>query len=904
MGRTATFNARLAQPLYAWNRGLISPLALARLDVERVALSAETYTNWMPRLLGSTSLRNGLGYILSTYNNNKAVYLNFIYALSDQATLEMTDGAMRVLIDDVVVTRPSVTTTIANGTFDSALTSWTDADESGAVSQWVTGGYMGLTGTGANAAVRTQTVTVSGGNISVEHGVRVKINRGVVKFKIGSTSGGEEYVPEATLREGEFSFALTPTGDFYITVSSTTTYESRVDSITMESAGAMVIPTAFAEANLPYIRYDQSGDIVYVACDGIKQYKIERRATRSWGIAEYLCEDGPFRSANITPTTIAASAISGDITLTASKGIFKSTSVGSLYRITATGQTVSSSISAQNTFTDSIRVTGVTSSRTFTVDISGTWVATVSLQRSIGDEGNWEDTGTTYTANTVTTFADGLDNQIVYYRLGVKTGNYTSGTVVASLTYSLGSNAGVVRITGYTSDTVVSALVLEDLGGTAAVDSWEEGSWSPRRGYPSAVTFAEGRLFWAGKDNVYGSVSDAFESFDDTIEGDSAPIIRSLGSGPIDRINWLLPLTRLVAGAEMSEKSIRSNSLDEPLTATVFTIRTPSTKGSSPVAALKGDNSGYFVRGNRVFELEYDGSIFDYKTVDLTSAVPEVGEGGFVKIAIQRYPDTRIHCVKNDGTVAVLIVDRNEELKCWVKFETDGTIEDVVIKPASINSTEDSVYYTVKRTINGSDVRYHEKFSLDSECVGGTQNKQADSFIAGTQTSSATITGLDHLDGEEVVVWANGVNYSPRVNGVQTTFTVSGGSVTIPTAVTSYVVGLPYKARYKSTKLAYGGLGGTPLLQSKRIEQIGVIMRNTHNRGLRYGRDFDNLNELPLYERGRELDADEIWTEYDERPFEFEQEFSTDSRLCLEAMAPMPCTLLALVMVMQTNNKL
>lgn len=895
--------ARLNAALLAFNRGRISPLALARTDIERVALSAETQTNWMPRILGSMALRNGLGYLHSTYGNAKAYHLNFVYALSDQAVIELTDGNMRVKINDVVITRPSVTSAIANGTFDSDISGWTDADESGAVSQWVTGGYMGLTGTETNAAIRTQQVTVSGGNISVEHGVRVKINRGVVKFRIGSTSGGEEYVLEATLREGEFSFAFTPTGDFYISVSASTVYESRVDSITMEAAGDMVIPTAWALANLPYVRYDQSGDIIYVACDGIKQYKIERRATRSWGIAEYLSEDGPFRATNITPVTIAASAIRGDITLTASKSIFKSTSVGSLYRITSMGQAVTSSIAAQNTFTDSIRVTGVTSSRTFTVNISGTWVATISLQRSIGDENNWEDTGTVYTGNTVVTFADGLDNQIIYYRLGIKTGNYTSGTAVCSLTYSLGSNPGIVRITAYSSGTSVSALALEDLGGTSATDTWEEGAWSPRRGYPSSVVLYEGRLCWAGKDNIYCSVSDAFESYDDSIEGDSGPIIRSLGSGPVDIINWLLALQRLVAGAQTSEKVIRSNSLDEPLTPTVFNIKSPSTKGSSAVAAVKVDTSGIFARNGRVFELEYDGGVFDYKTIDLTSYIPEIGGDGFVRLAVQRYPDTRIHCIKTDGTAAVLIFDRNEDMKCWIDIETDGLIEDVVITPAASLAVEDSVYYTIKRTINGSDVRYYEKLSLDSECIGGTQNKQADAFVSGTQSSSATITGLSHLEGESVIVWANGVNYSPRVNGVQTTFTVTGGQITIGTAVTSYVVGLPYKARYKSSKLAYAAQGGTALLQSKRIETLGVIMRNTHNRGLRYGRDFDNLYEMPLVEGGADVSANQIWTEYDERPFEFEQEFDTDSRLCLEAMAPMPCTLLACVMKIATNDR-
>jgi hypothetical protein len=896
---------RLNTALLAFNRGLVSPHALARTDIERISLSAETYYNWMPRILGSTSLRGGLGYLHQTYGNAKAYHINFIYALSDQAEIELTNNAMRVKIDEVVVTRPSVATTITNGTFTSDVSGWTDADESGATSQWVTGGYLGLTGTETNAAIRTQQVTVGGADTGVEHGVRIKVERGVVKFKIGSSSGGEEYVPETTLRAGEFSFAFTPTGNFHISVSASTKYQSLVDSIAVEASGDMVIPTAWAESDLRYIRYDQSGDILYVACKGIKQYKIERRATRSWGIAEYLCEDGPFRVTNLTPTTITPSALTGDITLTASKSIFRSTSVGGLYRITASGQTVESSIAAQNTFTDSIRVTGVTSSRTFTVNISGTWTATVVLQRSIGDELNWEDTGTTYTSNTVTTFADGLDNQIVYYRLGIKTGGYTSGTAVCSLTYSLGSNSGVARITAFTNETTVSAIVLEDLGGTAATDNWDEGSWSPRRGYPSSVVFNEGRIWWAGKDNLYGSVSDAFESYDDTIEGDSGPIIRSLGSGPIDNINWLLALKRLIAGAEISEKVIGSNSLDEPLSPTVFNIKSPSTKGSSAVSPVKVDDSGLFVRNGRLFSLEYDGNIFDYKTVDLTSHVPEIGGvGGFVKIAVQRYPDTRIHCIRADGTAGILVFDSNEEMKCWVNLETDGLVEDVIVKPAETTAVEDSVYYTVKRSINGSDIRCYEKLAFDADCIGGTQNKQADSFIAGTQTSSATITGLSHLEGEAVIVWADGKCFSPRVSGVQTTFTVSGGAITLPTAVVSYVVGLPYKARIKSTKLAYAAQGGTALLQSKRIEHLGVIMRNTHNRGLRYGTTFDDLYEMPLVEGGEDVGDDDVWEEYDERPFEFEQEFKTDARLCLEAMAPMPCTLLAVVMTMATNDRL
>ena len=63
------------------------------------------------------------------------------------------------------------------------------------------------------------------------------------------------------------------------------------------------------------------------------------------------------------------------------------------------------------------------------------------------------------------------------------------------------------------------AEVLKHFGNSnVATTSWAEGAWSNYRGWPSAVAFYEGRLWWAGKDKIYASVSDAFSSFDDTIE--------------------------------------------------------------------------------------------------------------------------------------------------------------------------------------------------------------------------------------------------------------------------------------------------------------------------------------------------------------------------------------------------
>lgn len=881
-------------------------MALARIDLKRTALSAEIQINWMPRALGSMMLRPGWEFIDSTRNNAQAVHIPFVYSLDDTAIIEITDSIMRVRVDEEIIERTQIATNVANGTFASNLTSWTSADEAGASSVWVTGGYLGLTGTRFNAAVRTQQVSVAFIDQNVEHALRIVVTRGPVIIRVGSSSGADDYIAETSLRTGTYSLAFTPTGDFFIKLSNRAQYQTLVDSIQVEGAGDMEITVPWSEDDLKYVRRDQSGDVVFVACDGVQQKRIERHASRSWAVVNYEPEDGPFRLPNTGSVRLTPSGLTGNITLTASASLFRTGHVGALFRITSTGQNVSISVNGANQFSDPIRVTGVGGSRIFTVTRSGTYVASqITLQRSVGEIGAWENTGTVFTTNGTTSINDGQDNQIIYYRVGIVTGSYTSGTAVLSLSYSAGGITGRVRITGYSSATSATAAVLSPLGSTAASDLWSEGQWSDYRGWPSAVAFYEGRLWWAGKDKVNGSVSDAFESFDDAVLGDSAPVSRSIGSGPVDRVNWLLPLLRMIVGTQLSERSARSSSLDEPLTATNFNLKSPSTRGSSPVQALVLDSSGIFVRNDRMFQLSYQGDVYvDYTSEDLTIIAPEVGTSGFVKTALQRYPDTRIHAIRNNGMASVLVYDSAEEVKCWVEVETEGTVEDVFVLPGEEGSAEDRVYYVVNRTINGLTKRYLEKWALESECVGGALNKQADSFITYTGASTATITGLDHLEGEEVIAWGDGVNYSPLdEDGNPTTFTVSGGIITLPAVVTNAVVGSFYEATYKSTKLAYGAGLGTALTQPKRVSHLGLIMANTHAKGLRYGPDFDILDDLPEIENGALVNPDYIWESYDEESIEFPGEWNTDSRICLKAAAPTPCTILAAVVSIETHDK-
>jgi len=903
-------------PLATFNRGIVDSEAFGRVDLKRVALSAATQTNWIPRAAGAMSLRPGLEYIDGTRNNAETRHIPFIYAVDDTAIVELTDLFMRIRVDEQIVERVSVSSAVTNGNFTTDLTGWTDADESGATSAWAAGGYLSLIGTRFNAAIRRQTVTVAAADRNIEHGLKVVVNRGLVTLKVGSTSGDDDYIAETQLGVGDHSLALTPTGgSFFIEVSAKSQAAALLDSINVESAGAVTLTTPWTSGDFDDIRFTQSADVIFVASNGYQQRKIERRGTRSWSLVLYETEDGPFRPINATTIKMTPTAVSGDTTLTASDDFFQSGHVGALFRVTSIGQSVEVDVTAEDQFSDTIVVTGAGATRNFDVVRAGTWVATVTLQQSPSEPGNWVDLQT-YTGNGTTTVNDALTNGVVYYRVGVKAGNFTSGTVEISMTYSSGTIDGVCRVTSITSSLAASVAVLSSFGQTTSSETWHEGLWSGYRGYPTSVALYEGRLWWTGKDKIAGSVSDAYASFDDTVEGESAPIIRSIGLGSVDTVAWTLPLQRLMLGTDRSIVSVRSTSLDELLTTTNFNIKEASNQGSSRVAAERIDGRGVFVQANgkKLYEISFNPSItgeYDYLANDLSVLVPEIGDPGFVRIAVQRQPDTRIHCLRADGTVAMLLFNPLEDLKAWVDIETgdadgdNGAIEDVLVMPGGI---EDAVYYTVKRTIDGATVRYLEKLAPQDETIGGTYDSQADAFTMFINNpASATVTGLDHLEGESVVCWADGKCLKDG-DGAINTFTVASGSITLTDEGASYsasqgIVGLAYKARFKSAKLPYAASLSTPLTQRQRIAQIGLMIKNTHNQGLKFGRDFTNMDNLSKTIEGATVDDDAIHSDVTIPGVTFPGESSADARLCLEANAPRPATVTAAVLSIGTFDK-
>lgn len=968
--------SRAQVPFFSLNAGEVGLTALARIDLEKMRMAAESMVNFIPTVLGPMGIRPGMNYLSSTQGDTKTRLIPFVFNADTTSLLEISSSGLRVRNSDTLVnyvtnsttvvgtltgvtatyTRSGTTvtvtktshgltngtavyieftsggalsgwytvagaaantftvTTVATGTIATSnctyYAGWSDTSTNGSVSF---NGALELNSTKYSYARARQAVTVSGADQSKVHCVSITVTSGPIIFRIGSTAGGSEIISDQNLDEGNHFIAFTPgVGTVYLELEANQEFASKktVTAVTLVKNTNLLVPTPWAEADLGKIRYAQSGSVVFVACDGYPQYKIERRGANSWGVAKYLTTGGPYIGYSGRRVKLKSSGRTGNVTITADHNFFNANMVGSVFQITHPTQRPTITFTGEDQYSDPIRVTGVgTVDRTFVISIGFVSSGTITLERAFGTPEGWttvKDYTTSVSGNTndaqpdTTVFGattSSANGNVVYYRLSSRPGSGFSGSTSCYLSYDGGTTVGAFRIIGYTSPTSVSAEVVSFIANTSYTEDWRQGAWSNYQSWPSSVTFHDGRLWWAGLDKVYGSVSDDFYNFDPETEGDSGPIVRSVATGPVEGIGWMLSLQRLIVGTASSEVSIRSSSFDEPLTPTAFTARNASTVGSAEIQAAAVDSGGVYVQRNRtkVFELVYDVDTNDYGSRELTRLNQDVCSPGVSEIAAQRQPDTRLWLVKDDGAVAVLLYDRADSVVGWCRLVTDGIVESVAVLPTG---NKDDVYFVVQRTINGATKRYVEKLNTDST----TERWLCDAAYNWTNGSPTTsVTGLTHLAGKTVTV------FSPSAGGftvAPATYTVSvGGTITLSSAQTNLIIGLPYTAQFKSVKLAYGSNAGTALTQRKRVDHLALVGFDVVSDGVKMGRDFSNLTSLsPIY-KGKVQAAGTLQSTWDYDATSFNGGWDSDARICLQVTAPYPATIAGLVLSMKNNDR-
>ena len=915
---------------HALNVGVVDDDKLHRVDLEKMRLAAEDQTNFMCDAVGRMFLRPGFGHVATTASGAKAKLISFISAQSAAYMLEFTAGFLRVLdcSTDTMITRPSVSTTIQNGTDFAASTGWTLASTSGQTTAIATNKLTLSARAHGGKAIAYQAVSVGVSDRAVEHAIRVNVDNGPVTFRVGTAQGTDDLVSETSLDTGYHSLAFIPNAaTFYVQLSTSLPRNVVVSKCQIEAAGVVSLPTIWGDTTETFILQPaQSLDVMFIGCYGNAPQKIERRgdgasAGRSWSVSYYRPDDGPFLLSRSSDVKLTPSATEGNITLTSSEPFFKSSMVGSLVRVYHDGQSLDTYLAAAQEFTSTFVVTGINATeyneRDWTWTISGTWVGTINWQRSFDGEDSGFHTFRDKTTSSVTAITanaasqtndENDDNAIAWYR-GIFAA-YTSGEAHIVVTYDGGGGTGIARITGVTNTTTATAEVLTPMQGTTASADWSLGAWSDYAGWPSGVAFHEGRLCWLGNDAFNASISDAYYSFDENQTGDSGPLARSIAIGGRNEGRWLCSMTTLFAGTDAIVAKVGGSSLDEIMTPTNFSVKGIGPTGAEIFPPVKlGQDHSIFVgqSGVALYEMLFDTSGGDYAVNHLTKLTEGYYRDGITGIATQTLPDKRVWTSIDGATSMMIVYERQEQVFAPIPIETASgdVIECFAVIPGSTG--QDRVYASVKRLVNGSYERHIEKLALDIEAHPDTVAKVMDGFVSGTGAHSATITGLSHLEARTVVAWVDGAPVYDTDGVTPRTFTVSGGQITLPSAPTAgYCVGLAYRARFKSSRLAYAPDNTTAMLMQKKACRAGFLLSDYVRNGVRFGTQFDNadhpLEYLPaIHTDDGDTHANVIeGVDADEDTHVVPGDLSLDSRLCIEANSPMPVTVRSIVIGIAT----
>ena len=465
---------------------------------------------------------------------------------------------------------------------------------------------------------------------------------------------------------------------------------------------------------------------------------------------------------------------------------------------------------------------------------------------------------------------------------------------------------GHVKITGYTSSTVVNMEVLSDISNGSATTDFALGSFSSTTGHPSCVTFFEQRLVFAATlsqpQTLFFSKSGDYENMDDNYHGtvaDDDSIIYTIASNQVNAIRFMTATRTLIIGTAGGEFAVSGGGTDIAITPTNILIKKQSNNGAANVDALAVGNATLFLQRARrkLRELAYNFDVDGYVAPDLTILAEHISEGGFKQLSYQQEPNQVIWCARNDGQLVGLTYQREQQVVAWHRHIFGGVFGsgNAVCDSVATIPTDDSEYQTwviVKRTINGATKRYVEYIhQYDFDETDDTSFNFLDSQLSYDGSAVTTISGLAHLEGQTVSVLADGATHPDKV--------VSSGDIVLERAASKVKVGLGYTSLLQTMRIDAGAQNGTSQSKTKRIYEITA--RLYESIGVEVGPDLANMERIPFRSSANAMNSGvNVFT--GDKEIEFRGNYETDGFIFVRQTQPLPLTILSLYPKLQTND--
>jgi hypothetical protein len=568
-----------------------------------------------------------------------------------------------------------------------------------------------------------------------------------------------------------------------------------------------ITATGLTAAMLNELDYTQAVDTLIVCHEDLETKRLVRNSDTSWTWENLPLINIPkhaFVFLTNEPTfTITPSAISGNITLTASAATTDNgtAQAGSSDTITfKSGTNFTSDDQPNGMFVVLTSGTGAGQTRHIEDYVASTKVATVYPA--------WTTAPNATTGYKVVPFAETAVGEFAQVKNGF----------------------GRARYVEYVSDTVMKAVTVVpffDTSGIVAGD-WEsehgyEPTWSATRGWPRSATFHQSRLYFGGSkqrtNTIWGSRVINFFDFDPGTGLDDEGLEATLSTNQYNAITKISSQSDLRIFTTNGEFVI-VNSQNQPITPSTLLVRPQTRLGAKagvPIEELNGASVFVQRNGQSLNAFQFTDTTASYQVTPLSVLSSHLIKDP-VDLAIRRGTSTdetdMLYVVNGqDGSMVVYSILASQGVIAASEFTTGINEADEFI---AVAAEIDTVYVIVKRTINATTKYYLEQFDRDA---------LLDSSLYATVGSSTTTVAVAHLPNTQVWVRGDGLVQAQRIVASTAPFNVT----LLPAVTADYEIGLDIPVEIRTMPQEPNMPSGSSLGVQKRVLQVDALVKDSQH---------------------------------------------------------------------------
>jgi hypothetical protein len=386
---------------------------------------------------------------------------------------------------------------------------------------------------------------------------------------------------------------------------------------------------------------------------------------------------------------------------------------------------------------------------------------------------------------------------------------------------------GAISITSLSSSATATAV------STQTGVSRQEPAWSATRGYPSTVTFYQGRMYFGGlrslQESILGSWVNDILNFDTAQGLDDQAIFATMSGVALNAVTGLFPGKSLCVFTTGGEFRF-VNDGGSPIIPTSFPTN-QTQYGTAQIKPVMIDGNTIFVQRNRnsIRDFQFDYTQDQFNSLGLSSFASHlvydikdlaawngsnIEELNLVFVVNGTNSNTTSATNPNtlpNGTCAVYNTRKEASVQGWTLWETQGEYK-------AVGEVLEDLFFLVKRTIGGVSRLVFEQATENTFMDCGTG-----------YVTSAGVTSVPGLN------WLNGLSCRVRADGlVLDDVTPSGGVAALTrdgrpyTTMTGYEIGLNFNPTVTPMPIQTTRWGaGSNLVWKKRIVSAQIKVRNT-----------------------------------------------------------------------------